>query len=122
MRFNALHPAVLLRTEGVAVLTVAVLLYAELGQPWLRFALLFLVPDVAFAAYLAGPRVGALVYNALHTHTLPLALFAVGFAYEQPSALSLALIWAAHIGADRVLGFGLKYAAGFKHTHLGRVG
>jgi hypothetical protein len=115
MRFNALHPAVLLRT-------VAVLLYAELGQPWLRFALLFLVPDVAFAAYLAGPRVGALVYNALHTYTLPLALFAVGFAYELPPALSLALIWAAHIGADRVLGFGLKYAAGFKHTHLGRVG
>jgi hypothetical protein len=37
-------------------------------------------------------------------------------------ALPVALIWANHIGVDRLLGFGLKYADGFGFTHLGRVG
>ena len=34
----------------------------------------------------------------------------------------LALIWAAHIGFDRALGYGLKYPSGFGDTHLGRIG
>jgi hypothetical protein len=36
-------------------------------------------------------------------------------------AMQSALIWFAHIGADRLLGFGLKYATDFKDTHLSRV-
>ena len=41
-----------------------------------------------------------------------------------PSALAmhLALIWSAHIGFDRALGYGLKYDTGFSFTHLGRIG
>ena len=35
---------------------------------------------------------------------------------------SLAFIWAAHAGFDRALCYGLKYATGFGHTHLGRIG
>jgi hypothetical protein len=34
----------------------------------------------------------------------------------------IALIWANHIGIDRMLGYGLKYAEGFRFTHLGRIG
>jgi hypothetical protein len=120
MRFNLLHPALLLRIEGLAVMALAVMLYAELGESWLQFVLLFLVPDVALLAYLAGPRFGAAVYNALHTYLLPVALFGAGFVFERTPALSLALIWVAHIGFDRVVGYGLKYAEGFKHTHLQR--
>ena len=37
-------------------------------------------------------------------------------------AQHLALIWLAHIGIDRALGYGLKYGAGFGFTHLGRIG
>lgn len=29
--------------------------------------------------------------------------------------------WLAHIGADRLLGYGLKYPSSFKDTHLQRV-
>ena len=36
--------------------------------------------------------------------------------------LPVALIWTNHIGVDRLLGCGLKYADGFKWTHLGRLG
>ena len=36
-------------------------------------------------------------------------------------ALPVALIWIAHIGADRALGYGLKYDR-FHVTHLGLIG
>ena len=36
-------------------------------------------------------------------------------------AVQLALIWLAHIGADRLLGYGLKYPTAFTDTHLQRV-
>ena len=35
---------------------------------------------------------------------------------------SFALAWLLHIGIDRALGHGLKYASGFHDTHLGRIG
>ena len=40
----------------------------------------------------------------------------------EPLAGSIALVWFAHIGLDRALGYGLKYDAGFRFTHLGRIG
>src|SRR5690606_29348552 len=80
------------------------------------------VPDISFAGYLAGPKVGAIAYNALHTAIGPIALALAGFALAAPLTLSIALIWLAHIGIDRALGYGLKYPAGFGFTHLGRIG
>jgi hypothetical protein len=52
----------------------------------------------------------------------PVALMTTGFALAQPLVLSIAMIWMAHIGIDRALGYGLKYSAGFAFTHLGRIG
>jgi len=37
---------------------------------------------------------------------------------DWPLGVLLALIWFAHIGADRLLGFGLKYPTEFKDSHL----
>ena len=82
---------------------------------------MLLVPDLAMLAYAAGPRLGAACYNAAHSLIGPAALAALGVWAAQPTPLSLALIWAAHIGIDRMLGYGLKYASGFRATHLGRV-
>jgi hypothetical protein len=45
-----------------------------------------------------------------------------GLALSAPLVLSIAMIWLAHIGIDRALGYGLKYFAGFGFTHLGRIG
>jgi hypothetical protein len=53
---------------------------------------------------------------------LPIALMTVGFVTASPLVLSVAMIWLAHIGFDRALGYGLKYANGFGFTHLGRIG
>lgn len=111
-----------LRAEGLAVLALSVALYSTTEAGWLTFVLLVLVPDLSMLGYLAGPRVGAATYNVAHTYLLPLALGAFGHFAGRPLLVALALIWAAHIGLDRTLGYGLKLPTGFQDTHLGRIG
>ena len=115
-------PKTLLRLEGLSLLAGLTLTYAVWGGSWWLYAILFLAPDLSFAGYLRGPRIGAIVYNAAHSTPAPVALMAAGFALASPLALSIAMIWLAHIGFDRALGYGLKYSAGFGFTHLGRIG
>jgi hypothetical protein len=112
----------MLRAEGWALLALAAGAYAQFGGGWGQFALLFMLPDLALLAYLGGPRAGAAAYNAAHSLLVPGVLLALGLLVELPFAFDLALIWTAHIGLDRALGYGLKYASGFAHTHLGRLG
>jgi len=117
-----LSTRMLLRLEGAALFLAATAAYAWTGQSWWLFAALLLAPDIGIAAYLAGPRIGALGYNLVHTTGLPLALGIAGLAWQAPLAVAVALIWLAHIGLDRALGYGLKEPTGFKDTHLGRIG
>ncbi|HYI15926.1 MAG TPA: DUF4260 family protein, partial [Thermomicrobiales bacterium] len=56
-----------------------------------------------------------------HTYILPVILGAAGLLGDSDLTTSLALIWAAHIGMDRSIGYGLKYPGAFKDTHLSRV-
>jgi hypothetical protein len=114
-------PSVLLRLEGLALLVAALVLYFHADFGWLLLIVLFLAPDLSFAAYAFGPRVGALAYDALHTELFPIALGTVGVVSEADIATKLALIWLVHIGADRLLGYGLKYPTAFKDSHLQRV-
>jgi hypothetical protein len=103
---------------------VATLLYWTSGASWWLFAVLFLTPDLSFLAYLAGSRLGAIGYNAVHATIGPLLLLLLssGLVIHWPLAEPLARIWLGHIGIDRALGYGLKYASGFGLTHLGRIG
>ena len=112
----------LLRLEGLALFAGMTLLYAVWEGSWWVYFILFLAPDISFAGYLAGPRAGAIIYNAAHNYMGPMAMMTTGFALSQPLVLSIAMIWLAHIGIDRALGYGLKYSAGFGFTHLGRIG
>lgn len=112
----------IIRLENAALATAGLVAYYLSGAGWLMFALLFLVPDIAFAAYLFGPRIGAFGYNCLHSWIGPALLLALSLLLDWPLALSVGLIWAVHIGADRAIGYGLKYSTGFKDTHLGRIG
>ncbi|OAF14187.1 hypothetical protein AYJ54_42205 [Bradyrhizobium centrolobii] len=111
----------LLRLEGLTLFVGMTLLYAAWGGSWTLYLLLFLVPDLSFLAYLSDARFGAMVYNAAHSYMAPVTLMTLGFGFASPLTLSVALIWLAHIGIDRALGYGLKYSAGFGFTHLGRI-
>lgn len=110
-------PNLVLRAEGAALLAASAVAYGQTGADWGLFALLFLVPDVFMLGYLGGPRLGAAVYNLGHSTILPFIV--IGLGLMLPGALlSVGLIWMAHVGFDRAVGYGLKYASGFKHTHL----
>lgn len=115
-------PRVLLRLEGLAAIGAAVWAYQLSGGNWGWFAVLLLVPDLSMFAYLAGPRAGAIAYNAVHTYIGPGLLAALAWVTHASWFASLVLIWIAHIGIDRALGYGLKYATAFSDTHLGRIG
>lgn len=121
---GAVHgaPRLLLRLEGVATAAAAILAYHHIDGGWGLFALLILSPDLSLLAYLAGPRAGAALYNAAHSYLAPALLAGIGVALGGQLPVAVALIWITHIGIDRALGYGLKYAGGFGLTHLGRIG
>ncbi len=112
----------LLRLEGLAVFLVAVALYRQSESGWGLFALCFLAPDLSFLGYLAGERIGAVAYNAAHSYLGAVIVLGASAYFAAPSLFAAGLIWCAHIGFDRALGYGLKYASGFGDTHLGRIG
>ncbi len=111
-----------LRLEGFATFAAALGFYAYTGFSWPAFALLFLTPDVSMLAYVAGPRVGAIIYNVAHSYALAVPIALAGFLGGVPALAAVGLIWIAHIGFDRALGYGLKYPTAFGDTHLGRIG
>ncbi len=115
-------PLTLLRLEGAAALMGAALAYSTLGGRWSVFALFFLLPNLSMLGYLAGPRVGAACYNGAHSYLGPAVLAALGAALNAHGFFLVACIWGAHVGFDRVLGYGLKYDTRFGDTHLGRRG
>jgi hypothetical protein len=111
----------ILQGEGALIAIAGIVLYAQHGFSWLLFAALILLPDLAMIGYVRGPRVGAILYNIGHSYIAPLILLVVAQWAASETATAIGLIWGVHIGADRALGYGLKYPEGFKSTHLGRV-
>ena len=111
-----------LRLEGLCVLIAASVAYSKFGLGWSTFALFFLAPDLSFLGYLTGPKVGAASYNVAHSYIGAVACLVAGFVLPEPTLLCAGIIWCAHIGFDRALGYGLKYSEGFSFTHLGRIG
>ena len=114
-------PRLLLHLEGAAVLGLAIFLYAKNGESWWWFLLLLLAPDLSMLGYAAGTRIGALAYNLIHSYLAPVIIAILGVQTDQPLIVGIALIWFAHIGMDRMIGYGLKYPTDFKDTHLARV-
>ncbi len=110
-----------LRLEGLGLLALCVTVYASLDAPWWLFAVLFLLPDLSFQAYISGRGAGTTAYNLTHTEVGPMVLGLAGLAMF-PALIPYALIWGAHVGWDRMLGYGLKYPTSFDHTHLGLIG
>lgn len=111
-----------LRVEAAAIAVVGFALFGTTGQPWWLIVVLFLVPDLAAAGYVAGPALGAWCYNLTHALALPLALLLWMIA-DGPTWVGVAAaVWLVHIGVDRALKYGLKYDNSFGCTHLGLIG
>lgn len=111
-----------LKLEEVAQLALGIFVYSQLHQPlWLFFALI-LTPDIGFAGYAFGNKVGAAAYNILHHKGIAIAVAALGYFYGYPSVLLAGTILFTHSAFDRLMGYGLKYTTGFDYTHLGLIG
>jgi hypothetical protein len=120
-QYGVFDPArTILRGEGLAYLVLACALYHVLDFSWSQFAWWFFLPDVAILVYLvASPRVGMVAYNITHSSIGAALVGLVGVLTHDALYWQVALIWFAHIGFDRALGYGLKYPLGFRVTHLG---
>lgn len=112
------------RAEGAIVFAVGLGLFTLGGAdiPWWIAVLAFFAPDLSFASYLLGPRVGAFAYNFVHIYAFGAAFILGGIFLDLPLLNSLGALWFAHSGFDRMLGYGLKSTEGFRFTHLGRIG
>lgn len=96
------------RAEGAAVFVAALILYFQVGGVWWLLLVLALAPDLSALGFVAGPRVGSFTYNLAHNYVGPVALATVALLTDWGFGLQLALIWLAHIGIDRALGYNLR--------------
>lgn len=115
------RPRWLLHLEGTALLALSVSAYQANEYRWWLFAALFLLPDVFLVGYLVNVKWGSSLYNLAHTLAGPAIILLLSIWRMDLRLLPYALIWVAHIGFDRMLGFGLKYPTQFKDTHLQHV-
>ncbi|WP_188382668.1 DUF4260 domain-containing protein [Ornithinibacillus halotolerans] len=111
----------LLHIEGFAVFAFCLFIYGYNEFNWLLFFILLLAPDISMLGYLHNPRTGAMLYNIFHTYVTPLIVIFIAFLFSYSLILAIGIIWMAHIGMDRMVGYGLKYPQAFKDTHLNRV-
>lgn len=112
---------ILLHLEGLVVLIASIALYGYFDFSWLLFIILLFAPDIAMLGYLLSNQAGAITYNLFHTYVTPAVVIACGIAFSSSIVLAVGIIWIAHIGLDRMLGYGLKYVKHFKETHFGKV-
>lgn len=111
-----------IQLEELGFTLFSVYLFSLLPFPWWYFPVLFFVPDVSMLGYLAGPRLGALIYNVVHHRALALLHYVLGMLLSIPALALAGVIIFAHSSLDRALGYGLKFSDSFSNTHLGRIG
>ncbi|GAA0413717.1 MAG: DUF4260 domain-containing protein [Bacillota bacterium] len=116
-----MNPKAWMHLEGAAVLMISIFFYAMYDFSWFVFAIFLLVPDISMVGYMKNTKSGATLYNIFHSYILPVLLVVIGFLFLYSFLIMIALIWIAHIGMDRMIGYGLKYPTAFKDTHLQRV-
>lgn len=115
-------PKFFLQLEGVVLFVASLILFASTHQPWWWVPTLLFLPDIFMIGYARSAKFGAFTYNIGHTYLLPAMVTIYGLHGNRPLVLGVGLIWLAHIGMDRLFGYGLKYDDNFKHTHLGTIG
>jgi hypothetical protein len=111
-----------LRVEGLAALAAGIAIYLAQGGPLLWLVPLVLAVDISMVGYLRGPKAGAVVYNLAHNQAAGLLVLGIGFATGTVGVTLIGAILVAHVGMDRLAGYGLKYPTAFRDTHLGRIG
>ncbi|ANE45632.1 hypothetical protein SY83_04200 [Paenibacillus swuensis] len=111
----------LIKIEGLLVFAACIYAYVMSDYKLLWFFAFLLLPDLSMFGYLGGNRIGAISYNLAHTYVISGLILFLGILANSDMLIQVGLIWTAHIGMDRVMGYGLKYETHFKDTHLNRI-
>lgn len=111
----------LLHLEGLTVFLLCLYFYSYHDFSWILFFILLLAPDISMLGYLLNNKVGAIIYNLFHTYSIAIPVALIGSILSNSILLAAGLIWTAHIGMDRMVGYGLKYPTAFKDTHYNRI-
>lgn len=111
----------ILRLEGLLVFVISTYIYFKMQYSAVLFLVLLLAPDISMLGYLKDNKFGASVYNLFHTYFLPIGVYIIGLWLHNETSLMIGLIWLAHIGMDRMVGYGLKYPNNFKDSHFNNV-
>ncbi|HHT7237355.1 MULTISPECIES: DUF4260 domain-containing protein [Bacillus] len=111
----------ILHFEGLVILLATIYTYSLYGFSWIIFFVFFLAPDLSMLAYGINNHVGAKIYNLFHTYIISILFVLIGAFFKVDTVIMIGLIWTAHIGMDRMVGYGLKYETDFKDTHMQRL-
>jgi len=111
----------LLQAEGLPIFVAGAVAFGALGGPWPAFVPLLLVPDLSMVGYLRDTRLGALTYNVGHNLVTAGVLLGLGLGSGIAWLAIAGSAALAHVGMDRLMGYGLKYPTTFKDTHFQHV-
>jgi len=112
----------LLKLEELFMLALSIFLFSRLDYAWWWYPALLFTPDLSMIGYLISPQAGAWTYNFVHVKALGISVYVLGVILASQPLQLAGLILFGHSSMDRVLGYGLKHADAFKHTHLGVIG
>jgi hypothetical protein len=112
----------ILRSEALAALVAGVVIWMANDGSLFWLVPVLLVPDLSAVGYLVNARVGAVTYNVVHNWTIAAIALGLGWWLDSRFLVLSGAVLLAHVGLDRVLGYGLKLPSGFQDTHLGRIG
>src|SRR5437868_2992812 len=115
-------PRFWLRVEGLGAFVAGAVAFNLLGGNPFVFIVALLLVDVSMVGYLRGPAVGATIYNLAHNWFTAIAVLGIGYGTGTPGLLLAGCVLVAHVGGDRLAGYGLKYPTSFGDTHLGWIG
>lgn len=114
-------PSIFLHLDGAMLLFSSVLVYFHLRGSWLLFIFLLFAPDISMISYYKDAKIGGIMYNIFHSYLGPGILSIIGLFAGDVLLIKLGMIWFAHIGMDRMLGYGLKYPTNFNDTHFKHI-
>ena len=112
----------IIRLEEMAMLAMSIAALYSFNVAWWFYLLMALGPDISLLGYLAGNKTGAFIYNLAHHKGIAIIVFVTGLFLDNDMLVFSGIILFGHSSMDRIFGYGLKYEAGFKFTHLGTIG
>lgn len=112
----------IIKLEELGLFVLGIYFFNQLDYAWWWFLVLLLAPDLSMIGYTFGNKAGAFLYNLFHHRGIAVIVYLGGIYFSNELVQLTEIILFAHSSFDRMLGYGLKYEAGFKFTHLGEIG